>query len=417
MIWLDVSPLESILTDLVGLEQTGSVLVGARQNDQVRYLFAEEEGLDTTIPLSDVPAMAKAVNGETGTDVESYSGTDVLAAFRPIDGQVESGPPWGLVAKMDLAEAYAPVSRLRHALIGLHVVIVLTGMGLSYLVVRRFTQPILGLASTATRIAKGNLHDRVPIKSRDEIGLLGTAFNQMSAELEASRAQLEERIEQRTRELESSREQLHRQTRILKSILDSMGDGVIVTDREGNILVFNPAAEHMIGGPKDVDPLNWSEVYGCYLADGRTLCPSEDLPLARAMRGESLNDAELFMQNPDVPEGIWISVTARPLKNERDELCGGVVVFRDITATRAAQEELKMRDEKNQAILATAHEAFVGIDETSTICEWNDQAGRDYHPGKISRPTSTRDRTFSVDGRRGGSQPPPRTFRTASRRT
>lgn len=374
-VWLDVSPLEQILTDPAGLEATGAVLVGLRKDDQVRYLLKARNGQKTTVPLSQVPAMAKALEGESGSGVGTYSGRDVLLAFRPVDFQPHSDTQWGLIAKMDLEEAYAPVAHLRAVLLGLQAVLVILGTGGSFLVARRFTRPILGLASTASRIAKGDLNVRVPISSRDEIGLLGAAFNHMSSELDASRTQLEERIDRRTAELKASQEELQQQTRILQSVLASMGDGVVVTDREGNFLVWNPAAEHTIGiGPQDVDPQKWSHIYGCFLSDGETLCPPEDLPLARAIRGESLDGVELFMKNPDIPKGTWISVTARPLKNDRGELRGGVIVFRDITAARQAQEELKARDEKNRAILATTHEAFVGIDESSTICEWNEQA-------------------------------------------
>jgi two-component system, sensor histidine kinase and response regulator len=83
---------------------------------------------------------------------------------------------------------------------------------------------------------------------------------------------------------------------------------------------------------------------------------------------------ELFLRNSDIPEGRWISVNARPLLNEQDELRGGVVVVRDVTADKRAAEQLRSRDAKSRAILATAHEAFVAIDSESRIVEWNEQA-------------------------------------------
>src|SRR5690606_26197870 len=70
----------------------------------------------------------------------------------------------------------------------------------------------------------------------------------------------------------------------------------------------------------------------------------------------------------------WISVNARPLRNEQGELRGGVVVVRDVTAAKQAAEQLRSRDAKSRAILATAHEAFVAIDSDSRIVEWNEQA-------------------------------------------
>ncbi len=51
-----------------------------------------------------------------------------------------------------------------------------------------------------------------------------------------------------------------------------------------------------------------------------------------------------------------------------------MIVFRDVTAAKKVEEEIKARDAKNRAILATAHEAFIAIDGSSTILEWNEQA-------------------------------------------
>lgn len=375
MVWLDVTPLERILTNRTGLQDTGALLVATRQDDQVRYLLTPEGSNQRSVPLKDVPAMEKALDGESGSEVMHYSGDEVLVSYRPVDYQPDSGIPWGMVAKIDLTEAYAPVTHLRHLLLGLQFCLVIFGMVVSFLVARRVTKPVLGLADTASKIARGNLDVRVPITSTDEVGMLGAAFNHMTSELAASRDQLEERIEQRTAELNASQKKLRRQTQILQSILDSMGDGVIVADQDGNSVFWNPAGEQIVGiGPQNVDPSKWSQVYGCYLADGVTMCPSEDLPLARAMRGESLDDAILFLKNPDIPDGTWISVTARPLKNDRGDLRGGVIVMHDITEAKATQEQLESRDKKNRAILATTHEAFVGINEKSKICDWNEQA-------------------------------------------
>ena len=190
-----------------------------------------------------------------------------------------------------------------------------------------------------------------------------------------SRDELARQVVQRTAELTASQKKLRRQTRIVQSILDNMADGVIVADEKGQFLVWNPAAEQIMGmGAQNVSPQRWTEIYGCYLPDGKTPCPPQDLPLRARCRGESVDAAELIIRNAGVPEGIWISVNARPLMNERRELRGGVVVLRNITAAKTAEEELKVRDQKNRTILATAHEAFITIDELSKICEWNEEA-------------------------------------------
>src|SRR5690606_36117086 len=228
---------------------------------------------------------------------------------------------------------------------------------------------------TAVTIACGNLDARLPITSRDEVGVLSEAFNLMAARLKELMGELEQRVERPTSLLVESQQELQRQSGILRSILDSMADGVIVADQEGHFLLWNPAAERIIGiGQRDVSPEEWSWIYGCYLPDGETPCPSHELPLAKAIRGESVDGSVLYVRNPDVAGGDWISVNARPLRTTSGDLRGGVIVLRDITEGRAAQQELETREAKNRAILATAHEAFIAIDEQSVIREWNDQA-------------------------------------------
>ena len=69
-----------------------------------------------------------------------------------------------------------------------------------------------------------------------------------------------------------------------------MGDGVIVADETGTFLLFNPAAERILGiGRTDTTLDEWSERYGLYLPDQVTLYPPESLPLARAIRGEEVD--------------------------------------------------------------------------------------------------------------------------------
>ncbi|MFN4261845.1 MAG: response regulator [Gemmataceae bacterium] len=372
---LDVTELKNMLYDRSGLSPTEFILVGCQEGDHIHYLLPPMAGTARTVPAARVPLMTKALAGEEGTAVTTYDGVEVLAAYRPIAYQPSDYRRWGLVAKMDLTDAYAPATRLRQVLLGIEAVLLVVGVTVSFLLARRLTRPLLQMAQTATVLAKGNLDVRVPADAHDEIGVLGRAFNYMAQQLADSRSQLERRVEERTAELTRSQQELRQQTAILQSVLDSMADGVIVTDQNGQFLLWNPAAEQIVGiGPQEVTPGNWSRVYGCYLPDMKTPCPDNDLPLARAMRGEAVDACELFIRNAAVPRGVWISVNARPLRDEHGVTRGGVVVLRDITADKLARRELQASEEKNRSILASAHEAFVAIDEASIIQEWNERA-------------------------------------------
>jgi PAS domain S-box-containing protein len=143
-------------------------------------------------------------------------------------------------------------------------------------------------------------------------------------------------------QLQRTRDELQDQSSLLRSILDSMGDGVSVANEKGELLIVNPAGERIVGlGVTPGDYRNWTATYGLYLPDQATPYPTEDLPVVRAIRGESCDHVEMFVRNPNVPEGRWLSVTARPLTDKSGVIRGGVAVFSDVTARKRADEEIR----------------------------------------------------------------------------
>lgn len=143
-------------------------------------------------------------------------------------------------------------------------------------------------------------------------------------------------------ELQRSRTELQQKTGILQSILDSMGDGVAVSDEHGDLLLVNPAGEKILGiGFATRESGSWSKVYGLFLPDQTTLYPTAELPLARAIRGEPCDDVDLFVRNPALPEGRWLTVAARPMIDKGGRVRGGVAVFSDTTARRQAEAQVR----------------------------------------------------------------------------
>ena len=138
---------------------------------------------------------------------------------------------------------------------------------------------------------------------------------------------------------------LRKQTSILQSILNSMGEGVIVAEESGNFLLFNSAAEEILGiGPTDTAPLEWTGRYNLFMPDKSTPYPADQFPLVRAIRGETVRDAEVFVRHPKAGN-ITISATGTPLKGEEQVQRGGVAVFRDITQRKRAEEEIQKLNE------------------------------------------------------------------------
>jgi len=125
-------------------------------------------------------------------------------------------------------------------------------------------------------------------------------------------------------------------------VLDSINEGVVVADLDGRFTLWNPAATELLGmGADDVPPERWGEHY--HVLDPETLdqYPSEQLPLVRAIRGESVDDAELVIWNPRTAKKVHVSCNARPLRDADHRLIGGVVIFHDVTQRRRVEKELR----------------------------------------------------------------------------
>ena len=158
-------------------------------------------------------------------------------------------------------------------------------------------------------------------------------------------AQAEE-MSRQAEELARSRQALESQALMLQSVLNSMAEGLVAADDQGKFIIWNGAAEEILGlGPANLPLSEWSEHYGLFLGDTVTPFPSEQLPLARAVRGESCM-AEMLVRNYNVAKETWIEVSGRPLRGKDSVTLGGVVAVRDVTQRKADEKEIrKLNDE------------------------------------------------------------------------
>jgi signal transduction histidine kinase/response regulator RpfG family c-di-GMP phosphodiesterase len=134
--------------------------------------------------------------------------------------------------------------------------------------------------------------------------------------------------------------ELTRERQLLSRILDSLEDGVVALDTAGNVTAFNPRAEMLLGcGPREFVPADWIGACGAYLPDQKTPLPKDRDPLAHAMAGKSLKDADIYVKNLRVP-GVELTVAATPLRDAGRALIGGIAVFRDVTERRRLERQL-----------------------------------------------------------------------------
>jgi signal transduction histidine kinase len=213
--------------DFAGLGTTGESIFGARIGDSVVFMNPTRHDLAAAfqrkviIGSPEARALQEAVQGKRGIGiVVDYRGQQVLAAWRYLPSF-----RWGLVVKIDSAEAFAPASELRRLVLRIGLVTAFLMTLVAFLVARCISQPITQLTNTARLFANDDFSQRAKVTTRDEIGELASVFNliagrvdsrtfalgEANKELQTHKKQLEELVKARTTELKKANEELKKE--------------------------------------------------------------------------------------------------------------------------------------------------------------------------------------------------------------
>ena len=127
-----------------------------------------------------------------------------------------------------LDEVAARINQLRGTILTAAFLMALVAVALAVVIAERTARPVRRLTAVARRMADGDLDARLYVTSRDEVGTLTQAFNNMG-----------EQLRQQVVGLQTERERL-------ATILEHMADGVLITDASGRVQLLNPAASRML---------------------------------------------------------------------------------------------------------------------------------------------------------------------------
>ncbi len=365
---LDVNKLESVTADRTGLGRTGETVLAQKEGNDAYYTgplrHVEDAAYWYRVPLRKAALpMQKALAGDRGQGViRDYAGIEGVAAWRHLPAL-----GWGMVVKIDTAEALAPTAQLRRiTYIALALFLLFSGV-VAYFLGRGLSRPIQNLTRVADRIAAGDLSQRAPRESIDELGRLAHAFNHMTDALADAHNNLEAQVEARSKALREI-------SALQNEILDKAGALVVVLDREGRIRRFNRASEMLT-------QYSFAEVEGKFVWD--FLLPPEETESVRKAAFGALACNPQAQCNTYTNYWVARDGTRRLIEwsnslllDEAGEMEFMVSIGTDVTEKHLAEAALKESAQRLNEAQRIAQTGSWELDLTSGKLTWSDQIFR-----------------------------------------
>jgi two-component system phosphate regulon sensor histidine kinase PhoR len=216
---------------------------------------------------------------------------------------IMDGEPIGILrVSLPLDEVEADLGRVRQMVITAALITASVAVLFALIIAERTAQPVRRLTQVARRLAEGDLTPRLPLATHDELGQLTRAFNYMAERL---RQQMSNQAREKGR---------------LAAVLESMVDGVLITDEAGSVQLINPAAAWLLGTRDD-----W--VIGSSIAQVVRHHQLIELWQRCRERGEEQVEAVEFSRH-----GLFLQVIVTPFQEHDDQ--GFLIILQDLTRIR-----------------------------------------------------------------------------------
>ncbi|MBA3076090.1 cell wall metabolism sensor histidine kinase WalK [Lactobacillus plantarum] len=224
-----------------------------------------------------------------------------------------------LYVRANMKAVYSTINNIMGIFVIASLAAMVLGLGIAIIIARAITRPIEEMKQQTQRIARGDYAGQVRVYSDDELGQLAKAINNLSIRVE------------------ESQESTEAERRRLDSVLSHMSDGVIATDRRGNITIINETAS-------DFMDVTAEKAIGNSILD--ILKIRDDYSLRDLIE----NQDELMLDFSSNERDLILNAYFSLIQRESGFISGLVCVLHDVT------EQQKIDNDRKQFVSNVSHE-------------------------------------------------------------
>ena len=224
-----------------------------------------------------------------------------------------------LYVRANMKSVYSTINNIMGIFVIASLAAMVLGLGIAIIIARAITRPIEEMKQQTQRIARGDYAGQVRVYSDDELGQLAKAINNLSIRVE------------------ESQESTEAERRRLDSVLSHMSDGVIATDRRGNITIINETAS-------DFMDVTAEQAIGNSILD--ILKIRDDYSLRDLIE----NQDELMLDFSSNERDLILNAYFSLIQRESGFISGLVCVLHDVT------EQQKIDNDRKQFVSNVSHE-------------------------------------------------------------
>ncbi|HJA74202.1 MAG TPA: cell wall metabolism sensor histidine kinase WalK [Candidatus Limosilactobacillus gallistercoris] len=214
--------------------------------------------------------------------------------------------------RASLESVYSNINSITLIYLSAALITIAIGLFLAILISQEITRPIEEMRKQALRIARGDFSGQVRVMGNDELGQLAGAVNNLSVRVEEAQASTDS------------------ERRRLDSVLSHMSDGVLATDRRGNVTIVNSMVLQLLGVDHEDDLI------------GKSIIDVLDIRHDYTVRQLVNSDQrEMIIDMSNDGNNLILNAYFSPIQRESGFVSGLVCVLHDVTSQQKEERERK----------------------------------------------------------------------------